>query len=59
MKYAKITLEGYGSYVEPISNLGTAITSEAEDADAGTKWTIEIIKMTGTEFKALPEFEGH
>ena len=57
--YAKITLEGFGSYIQPIKTLNVALEGELDGATAGTKITIELIEMTPNEYEALPEFEGH
>jgi hypothetical protein len=58
-RYARISLEGYSSYIQPLDQIETAINGEMDGAEIGTKLTIEIIEMTPAEYAALPEFQGH
>lgn len=57
--YVKISLHGFGSYVQPMDQFATAMDGEFDDVEVGTKWTIEIIEMTPAEYAALPDFAGH
>lgn len=57
--YIRISLHGYGSYVQPLAELATALDGELDGAAPGTKWTLELIEMTPAEYAALPEFQGH
>ena len=61
-KYAKISYEDYGSYIEELSNLISSMSGEwdgiVEYADVGQAWAIEIIEMEEEEYKKLPEFTG-
>ena len=57
--YVKISLEGGGTYVQPIEAIADALDSEFDGANVGDKWTLEIVKMTKEEHDRLPEFEGH
>lgn len=57
--YARITLIGYGSYIQPLNEVGIAMDGEFDGAEAGTKWEIELLEMTPAEYEALPEFAGH
>ena len=60
-KYIKITLEGGGSYVQPIEELENAIDGELNGIDVGDKATLtfEPVAMTDEEYENLPEFMGH
>ena len=57
--YARITLVGYGSYVQPLNEIGIAMGGEFDGAETGAKWEIELIEMSKAEYEALPEFAGH
>jgi hypothetical protein len=59
MKFFEITLEGGGTYIQPITEIHNAIDGEFCDADIGTKLTIKLIEMDENEYKNLPEFSGH
>jgi len=62
MKFAKISREDYGFYIQPLDLLKDALSGEfdgvEEYAEVGDKITIEIIEMPEEEFDNLPEFEG-
>lgn len=58
MRFAKVKLQGGGSYVEPISNLGGLI-EDIREAQVGEVYTVEVVEMTPEAFEALPDFEGH
>lgn len=58
-QHVKITLHGYGTYVEPIERLALALEGELANAEYGAKWTLELIEMSDAERLALPEFQGH
>ena len=57
-KYAKITLEKGGIYVQPIDELDVLL-QEIHWGDIGDRWTVELIEMTDEEYQGLEEFEGH
>lgn len=58
-RYAKITLHGGASYVQPLDQVVAALLADLDGAGVGTKWTIELVEMTRAEYEALPEFQGH
>jgi len=60
-KYIKITLHGYGSYIQPISELSAALEGELDGLDIGYKATLtfEPVDITDEEYNKLPEFMGH
>lgn len=59
MKYFKITRSDYdGYYIQPISDIASAIDAEIVDAEAGLKITLEIIEMPESQYEKLPEFVG-
>ena len=58
-RYVRISLHGFGPYVQPLSELATALDGELDGAEPGAVWTLELIEMTPAEYDALPEFTGH
>jgi hypothetical protein len=58
-KYVRITLQGFGTYIQPLESLATALDGEMDGAEFGTKWTLELIEMSAAEYAKLPEFTGH
>jgi len=61
-RFVQITLDGGGSYLQPIEKILDAIEAEFdghEYCEVGTKWTLEIVEMTQEDYDKLPEFEGH
>jgi hypothetical protein len=56
--YVRISLHGYGSYIQPLAELATALDGELDGAAYGTKWTLELIEMTPAEYEALPDFQA-
>jgi hypothetical protein len=60
--YARIKLHGGATYVQPLDELDVLseeIQNAAECDDIGARWTVELVRMTEREYKALPEFVGH
>ena len=58
MIYAKVTLEGWGTYIQPLSELETIVEEIRECEEVGSIWRIELVEMTPVEYDALPEFAG-
>lgn len=59
MAYIRITLDGGGSYVQPMDDVLEALDAELDVLPVGDKLTIEIIEMSDDEYRRLPEFRGH
>lgn len=59
--FAKITREGEGTYIQPLSELNVFTDEICETAmeDLSAVWHISFIAMTRKEYEALPEFMGH
>lgn len=57
--YAKITLIGGGTYIQPLITLGNALDAEFDGASAGEKWLIELVEMSDAQYEELPDFAGH
>lgn len=57
--YARVSLAGGGSYVQPLDEIHQAIDGELYDADPGTKLTIELIEMNECTYLVTPDFQGH
>lgn len=60
-RYCKITLNGGGSYIQPMDQLHNALDGELDGLDIGEERTLsfELVEMTKTEYESLPEFAGH
>lgn len=58
-RYAKITLHGGATYVQPLDDLHQALDGELRDAEPGQRWTIELVEMYPEQYRDLPEFQGH
>lgn len=58
-RYIRITLEGFGTYLQPIEELQQALDGEFDSAPPGTRWTLELVEMDPADFERLPEFQGH
>lgn len=59
--YIRVTMEGHGTYVTPVAEIGNLIdeiNDAASCATVGTVWKLELITMTLEEFGKLPEFTG-
>lgn len=60
--YAQITLKGFGSYTQPLSQLNVLIDEIVEAAlnkEYDSIWEVKLVTMTEEEYNALPEFEGY
>lgn len=58
-RFVKIKLHGGSQYIQPLSQLRSALDGEMDGAAPGTKWTLELLEMYQEEYDALPEFTGH
>ena len=61
MKYVKIHLHGGNGYIQPMSEIATAIDGELDGLQPEESVTIRFtpVEMTDEEYEALPEFQGH
>lgn len=57
--YAKVSLDGGSPYTMTMATLQAAVDADLQEAEAGTKLTIELVKMTAEEYDALADFQGH
>jgi len=60
-RYIKVRLHGGNSYIQPVSEIFTAIDGELDGLCIGDKITLdfEAVDITDEEYENLPEFEGH
>lgn len=58
MVFAKVTLRGGGSYVQPMDELGVLI-DEIKEGSVGEHWDVDLIEMSQEDYEKLPEFQGH
>lgn len=56
--YAKITMHGGGTYIQPLAQLNVLL-EEIRDAAPFTSWTITLIQMDPETYAKLPDFAGH
>ncbi len=59
-KYIKVTRPrtGPGFYIQPWSELLSAIDGELNSAEVGEKIILQVVKLTDEQFDSLPEFAG-
>lgn len=59
--FIRVSLNGGGSYVQPIDSIADAIEGETDGLSLGDKitLTLEVIEMSQEQYDRLPEFAGH
>lgn len=59
-KYIRIVnIEAGGSYIQPTSELNTALDGELDDLTEPITIRFEAVEMTDEEYAKLPEFAGY
>jgi len=60
--YVKITLEKFGTYIQPLDKLDVLVAEIQEAASCenfDSSWRVSFTRMTEDEYNDLPEFEGY
>lgn len=60
-QYMKISLDGGGSYTQPMSEVLSAVDGELDGLVSGDTATLSftVVEMEESVYEALPEFTGH